>query len=518
MRGFRLTLLLVCNAASLAHGLAIAGHAQLLAETSMRAAARSASRYQLNLKNFSVIRAQRGEHASTASPILPSFDAISTFVGHREVVCVNCDSDQFNAWVQEQVDPHCAGLAKNFQASDAKHPNAPGYNRWANSKVNLLGRAATADAGCNKPHIEAIEGWDKIEALRLRLPGLWAERQLIVGLGGPDPLNQQMDFVEALSTLARRSPLLVPKNCGEANVPRCNAHITGSESTATGSELRLALRHAFGDAFLRRHTLDKSWNETQQRASVQALLSALKSKYSFYYQRCLSNRPDLETCNTQATSELVGRIACGKEAGGLEACVYSELRLCGECATHEGNTSRFFEYARYHGPLQLFHTSSDRNGVMGQCEEFSRAGYALLAALGYEARYVLDFTDHVWVEVRLPHGPHGQWVHADPSEGVLDSPFMYEDGWGKQLTMIFAFTPSSIEHITARYTRNYTATEERRGISEDDLALVISEVNSRLQHELPIQPFGFAAQPDAGVASLQEAALWSHFEADAHHL
>ncbi len=33
---------------------------------------------------------------------------------------------------------------------------------------------------------------------------------------------------------------------------------------------------------------------------------------------------------------------------------------------------RFFDYARYHGPLALFETKTVRHGVMGQCEDGGR--------------------------------------------------------------------------------------------------------------------------------------------------
>ena len=66
----------------------------------------------------------------------------------------------------------------------------------------------------------------------------------------------------------------------------------------------------------------------------------------------------------------------------------------------------------------------------------------MLASLGYNVRYVLDFTDHVWVEVRLPTASKdGRWVHADPSEGVLDNPLMYEKGWGRS-----SYTKQSVTH------------------------------------------------------------------------
>merc|ERR1719329_745 len=164
--------------------------------------------------------------------------------------------------------------------------------------------------------------------------------------------------------------------------------------------------------------------------------------------------------------------------------------------------------------LALFATSKERHGVMGQCEEFSRAGHALLASSGYAVRYVLDFTDHVWVEVQMPKGEHGRWIHADPSEGVLDSPLMYEEGWGKQLTMIFAFTPQSVEHVTRTYTKQYEETVGRRGVSEKDLNSAIAEANRRLNFELPMRPFGytFSSADSSKSRSLEEIALWSHFD------
>eukprot|EP00928_Gymnodinium_smaydae_P070240 TRINITY_DN5412_c0_g2_i1.p2 TRINITY_DN5412_c0_g2~~TRINITY_DN5412_c0_g2_i1.p2 ORF type:complete len:168 (+),score=34.09 TRINITY_DN5412_c0_g2_i1:582-1085(+) len=164
---------------------------------------------------------------------------------------------------------------------------------------------------------------------------------------------------------------------------------------------------------------------------------------------------------------------------------------------------------------------------MGQCEEFSRAGHALLSSLGYETRYVLDFTDHVWLEVRLPRGVDGTWMHADPSEGVLDSPLMYESGWGKNLTMIFAFTPTTIEHVTRRYTAKYEETVSRRGIGDEPLSHVVRAANDRLRFEVPIRKWGYTSAADGDGSSAlaaaaaprrsaertpEEVALWRHFE------
>ena len=69
--------------------------------------------------------------------------------------------------------------------------------------------------------------------------------------------------------------------------------------------------------------------------------------------------------------------------------------------------------------------------------------YRILRALGHErVRWVVDWSDHVWVEARLggagavPTG--GRWVHLDPCEAAVDEPLLYE-GWGKNQTYIVAF-------------------------------------------------------------------------------
>jgi hypothetical protein len=333
---------------------------------------------------------------------------------------------------------------------------------------------------------------------------------LVVGYGA-NPLRQQMDFGEVLLSLARNSPLVTPLDCEHGDVPECNAIFSGRRKTGSVDRLNATLVDHFGQKFLEEHRFRKEWSAEEQRKHVQAVLTAMKSKYFFYYQKCLAHESDSAKCNTQADSQLLGQVACQDGDDELQDdCVYAELRFCTDC----GNKSTFFEYSRFHGPLALFDTKANRKSVMGQCEEFSRAGHAMLSMLGFETRYVLDFTDHVWVEVRIPHGEHGTWLHADPSEGVLDSPLMYEKGWGKKLTMIFAFTPWKVEHITAKYTADYAATVARRGVPDARLNEVLSLVNQRPNYELPLNNWGYTHIPNSKDRSLREVALWAHFEAN----
>eukprot|EP00747_Dinoflagellata_sp_TGD_P077194 gnl/TRDRNA2_/TRDRNA2_159480_c0_seq3.p1 gnl/TRDRNA2_/TRDRNA2_159480_c0~~gnl/TRDRNA2_/TRDRNA2_159480_c0_seq3.p1 ORF type:complete len:532 (+),score=113.68 gnl/TRDRNA2_/TRDRNA2_159480_c0_seq3:85-1680(+) len=448
----------------------------------------------------------------------------------EEYACLNCDANLFKLFLEQLRTMPKEQIAANNENGTVKankteggdrHPNSPGYDKWAKAqkekekkKTNLLSTASVAEEV--EVSVVPLNSYE-IEAAEPRLRKLWNNRRLIVGWG-PNPLHARMDFVESLVHLAHRSPLLTPKQCQKpcspnATVPchaspTCDALLSGRQ-TATGDELRRSLYTAFGESFIEEHRFNPSWNASEQKKHVQALLTKMKATYSFYYQKCLAHQPGAENCDLASKTDFLGFIRCGaKDNEASDDCVYAEERLCHDCGA---DGPRFFDYARFHGPLALFETKQNRHAVMGQCEEFSRAGHALLASLGYEARYVLDFTDHVWVEVRIPRGEHGEWLHADPSEGVFNNPLMYEKGWGKKLTMIFAFTPSKVEHVTAKYTDNYALTVMRRGIAENDLNMVLDEVNSRLMHELPITNWGHHSKESW---SLKEVALWSHFEAN----
>jgi len=489
--------------------------------------ASSSTGFEFDLSNLR-LKAQASASSSSASNSKAAskgfFQFANASVGGLEVACINCDTGLFVRWVRQRQGFKEAACKEEADADavggGSKHPNAPGYNKWANKKAAavLLEKVDKNSPACDDfsgfnasdVQVSAIRDWD-LDGLRPRLQMLWAERRLVIGYGS-NPLRQSMDFGDILMNLARNAPMVTPKECEKGMVPHCGAVLSGLRKTATTDDLEKALETSFGAAFMNEHRLQKHWNATEQRRHIQAILVALKGKYSFYYQKCLAHEKDTATCNKQAASTMLGQIACQPQDDELQDdCVYAELRLCRDCE----KTSSFFEYSRFHGPLALFDTMQSRMSVMGQCEEFSRAGHALLAFLGYEVRYILDFTDHVWVEVRIPSGTsNGTWVHADPSEGVLDNPLMYEQGWGKQLSMIFAFTPSSVEHVTATYTKNYAATVVRRGLPDFRLTAVLEQVNHRLQYELPINNWGYTVQQQSSKErTLREVALWSHFEA-----
>lgn len=108
----------------------------------------------------------------------------------------------------------------------------------------------------------------------------------------------------------------------------------------------------------------------------------------------------------------------------------------------DGTAHRF---PRFNDPSKLLDTR------VGRCGEWANCFALVCTALGFEARHVIDWTDHVWVEVWSAH--RGRWVHVDPCENAIDTPLLYEQGWGKRLSYCIAFSRAGAADVTRRYTR-----------------------------------------------------------------
>nr|XP_027788332.1 peptide-N(4)-(N-acetyl-beta-glucosaminyl)asparagine amidase isoform X1 [Marmota flaviventris] len=134
-------------------------------------------------------------------------------------------------------------------------------------------------------------------------------------------------------------------------------------------------------------------------------------------------------------------------------------------------------FPRYNDPEKLLETRC------GRCGEWANCFTLCCRALGFEARYVWDYTDHVWTEVFSPS--QQRWLHCDACEDVCDKPLLYEIGWGKKLSYVIAFSKDEVVDVTWRYSCKHEEVISRRTeIKEELLRETINGINKQRQLSL----------------------------------
>ena len=170
----------------------------------------------------------------------------------------------------------------------------------------------------------------------------------------------------------------------------------------------------------------------------------LLKRLAVHFQSMMTwvNNPPCEICGFNETKLRSTRGPITPEERNGEASRV-EVYFCPNC---NAETTTF---PRYNNPLKLLETKK------GRCGEYANLFGAFCRSAGFETRYIMDFTDHVWVEVWS--NETSRWIMADGCEGKIDEPSMYEKGWGKDLCYNLAFTIDSVVDVTRRYTRKFNS-------------------------------------------------------------
>eukprot|EP01080_Neovahlkampfia_damariscottae_P001488 gene1488-12105_t len=191
---------------------------------------------------------------------------------------------------------------------------------------------------------------------------------------------------------------------------------------------------------------------------VKQLLSWFKGEFFSWV-----NAPNCDHC--QSPTKCIGMSQpTEEEKQGLAGQV--EVFECSSC-------KKLTRFPRYNNAAKLLQTKR------GRCGEWAQAFTLCCTAMGFDARYVLDWTDHVWTEVYSDY--LGKWVHCDSCENKFDAALMYEAGWGKKLSYVIGFSPDGVIDVTKRYTQKFDEVMERRiEVSEDWLKKSLQIINYQL--------------------------------------
>jgi peptide-N4-(N-acetyl-beta-glucosaminyl)asparagine amidase len=152
------------------------------------------------------------------------------------------------------------------------------------------------------------------------------------------------------------------------------------------------------------YNAERELNQPNQKSLENHIIRHLLSwfKGSFF---TWTNNPPCDSCKSTNTKLIGGVAPNAYEQQGLAGVV--ELYQCSDC---QQNT----RFPRYNHAGRLLETKR------GRCGEWAQAFTLCCNALGYEARFVNDWTDHVWTEVYID----SRWQHADSCEQVLDAPMV----------------------------------------------------------------------------------------------
>jgi len=212
------------------------------------------------------------------------------------------------------------------------------------------------------------------------------------------------------------------------------------------------LVYSYAQEFLE-NSIEKSSSSGKNEEDVALLSGLLRWFKRNFFKWC--NKPECTNINclsfgSQSDMESLGTEKPTTDEILIGQAVRTEIYKCKSCQ----NIERF---PRFTNPGHLLVTRR------GRCGEWASAFCLICRSLNLDARWVLDFTDHVWVEIWLPS--LRRFVHADPCENKYDTPLLYETGWNKSLEYILSFSRYGVIDSTPKYTRKLNSIISKRSLT-----------------------------------------------------
>lgn len=206
----------------------------------------------------------------------------------------------------------------------------------------------------------------------------------------------------------------------------------------------------YAQEFLEKNNDSQSSKKEEDVALLAGLLRWFKSDFFKWCNKPECTNKKCVSCGSQKDMESLRTEAPNADEVVVGQAGRTEVYRCKVCQ----NIERF---PRFTDPGHLLVTRR------GRCGEWASAFCLICRSLNLDARWVLDFTDHVWVEVWLPS--LRRFVHADPCENKFDTPLLYESGWNKNLEYVLSFSRYGVVESTPKYTRKLNKIISKRSLS-----------------------------------------------------
>lgn len=200
-----------------------------------------------------------------------------------------------------------------------------------------------------------------------------------------------------------------------------------------------------------------------------ALAEVLVQWYKHTYMRWVNSLPC--TVCSGPTSVIGAAPPTAEERAGKANTV--ELHKC-----QDPGCAAVRRFPRYNDPAMLMKTHE------GRCGEWANLFTLFLRAVGLRTRYVYNREDHIWNEYFSSN--EKRWIHIDSCEAARDKPTLYEKGWGKKMSYIFAFSVEGARDVSRGYTLDWPAMDSRRNwVRHDEVQRVMQSITSSRRAHLP---------------------------------